>query len=231
MTVERGIVYGGAVLPGTDWVLREPGAWWPRGKRGCRARTQGPPSMLCGHWTAGPPRDGPSAGPRVVRAMDARQDVTQVGVHFVIGWDGLVWQTADLAHATVHAGRAIDERSIGVETCWPGTAAQAARLGAQGATQRVKVAGRTLHAMRPSPELLGAWVRLADALAAGLPSLPRQVPLDRDGSLLIDRMTAAQVRGWRGALEHLHAEKTTKVDAAGYLIGALRDAGWASVPV
>jgi hypothetical protein len=232
IAVERGIVYGGVVLPGTDFVLREPGAWWTQGERGTYER-EGPPSVLVGHWTAGGAHEGPGTGKRVVRNMKARtrDDGTPltVGIHFVIGWDGFVFQTCDLALAAVHVGsRGINKRSIGVETCWPGSAAQASRLGMQGHTRRTKVAGGTVDVMEPSPELVAAYVRLAETLAAHLP-IPRQVPLDRDGRLLMDRMTPAQLRAWRGGIEHLHVP-TTKVDAAGFLVGALRNAGWRGVP-
>lgn len=236
MSVTRGLIYGGVVLPDTEWVLRDSSAWWAPGQRGTRER-EAAPTALVGHWTAGPPREGPTAGPKVARAMQARQraDGTplDVGIHLVIGWDGLVWQTADLAIATVHVGqRGLIRRSIGVECAWPGTMTQAARLGAQSIARprRVEVCGSRVLTMEPSPELLASWVRLAETLAAVMP-IPRQVPAGRDGGLMLDRMTAAQARTWRGAMEHLHVPSSTKVDAGGYLVGALREAGWRAVQV
>lgn len=234
MTIERGLIYGGAVLPGTEWCTRDTGAMWRLGERGTRTR-DGLPHLLCGHWTAGPTRDGPSAGRSVYRAMRARQrpdgSPLDVGIHLVIGWDGLVHQLADLAIATVHVGSAgVNRRSIGVECCWPGTVAQAERLGVSGPSSRPRVAGRLAHVLLPSPEMLAAWVRLAETLATHLP-VPRQVPLDRDGAILRDRMTPRALAAWSGAIEHLHVPGTTKIDAAGYLVGALRDAGWRGVTV
>jgi hypothetical protein len=225
---ESGIVYAGTVIPDTGFVNREPSFWWD--ERSVRARPAGePPSQLCWHWTGGPPREGPGAGSSVVRAMKARKPA--VSIHFVISWDGLVWQTADISRTTAHAGGHINPRSIGVEICWPGTAKQAETLRVKGVAERRAVAGHSVMCLRPSDAVISASVRLAEALASALPSLPRQVPASASGELLMARMTQAQVRSWRGALEHLHAPGTTKVDAGGYLIEALHRAGWKSVAV
>jgi hypothetical protein len=216
--MNRGILSNGIVVPDTEFVMRDEKAWWNAGERGARKRSSAP-TILCGHWTGGPTREGPSAGSTVVRAMKARADI--VGVHFVISWDGLVWQTADLATQTAHAGSAINARSIGVETCWPGTASQAARLEVKGKAERRQVNGRTTECLRPSDELIASWVRLADAISGCVPTIKRQVPAVADR-----RMTPAQVAAYSGALEHLHSPGSTKIDAACYLIDALRDAGW-----
>jgi len=222
--IEHGIVIDGVVLPGTEWCLRDSEAWWswdtPADRPDLRSRSGKPATLLVGHWTAGHPRTGPTAGPRVVRAMRARlrEDGTpmSVSIHFVIGWDGLVWQTCDLATATVHVGRQINERSIGVECCWPGTQQQAHRLGVEGTFEERRVRGRSVRCLRPSDELVASWVRLARALTvAGV------VP----GKLEIPRVTARTTMPIAGAGEHQHAP-TTKVDAAGYLLDALRADGW-----
>lgn len=215
--MNRGILSNGIVVPDTEFVMRDEKAWWNAGDIGARKRSSAP-AILCGHWTGGPTREGPSAGPTVVRAMKARADI--VGIHFVISWDGLVWQTADLATQTAHAGGAINARSIGVETCWPGTASQAARLEVKGKVEKRQVNGRTIVCLRPSDELIASWVRLAEALSRCTP-IKRHVPSATDA-----RMTPAQVATYSGALEHLHSPGSTKIDAACYLVDALRDAGW-----
>lgn len=211
--IERGILVNGAVLPGTERVIRDPAAWWTAGERGTRPRGGRRADRLVGHWTGGHPRSGPTAGPRVVAAMRARKrpdgSPLDVGVHFVIGWDGLIWQTADLGAATVHVGhRAVNRRSVGVECCWPGTVTQAERLGVD--VEHVapgQARGQRIRCMAPSPEMLDAWRWLYDALTRA------QHP-----ALAIPRQRGSMERP--GAMEHADVPGT-KVDAAGLLVGAL----------
>lgn len=225
----NGIVCEGVVIPGTEWVHRDPAAWWswddPKDRPDLRTRHGKPANLLVGHWTGGNPRTGPTTGQRVVSAMRARKrddgSLMDVSVHFVIGWDGLVFQCADLSVATVHVGRAINERSIGVECCWPGTWHQAGVLGHQALSRMEvrKVRNRPVECMAPSPELVASWVRLARALttAAG-PLIP--------GRVEIPRVTGRTGFPVAGAGEHWCAPSTTKVDAASYLLDALRSDGW-----
>jgi hypothetical protein len=220
---ERGLLVAGSVVPGTEWVRRDSRAMWRAGDRGTRPRAAAA-DVLVGHWTAGNPRTGEDAGRRVYDAMRARRrpdgSPLDVGIHLVIGWDGLVHQTADLALATVHVGSGpVNARSIGVECCWPGTLRQARALGAPATPQRVVIGSQRVDVALPSPELVAAWVRLAGLLASlgglGGISIPRQVPRTTA------RMTAAQQRRWKGAQEHTHVPGSTKIDAAGLLTGAL----------
>lgn len=215
--IEHGILIGDRIIINTERVLRDSSAWWAHGERGTRPRAGYRISLLCGHWTAGHPRTGPAAGPKVVRAMKAREredgSPMDVGIHFVIGWDGLIWQTADLVEATTHVGhRQANRQSIGVECCWPGTMTQATKLGMTDARAVRGVArGAAVKACAPSDELLAAWRWLADALtlaAHPLLAIPRQ----------------RGVVGERGGvIEHCDVPGGTKVDAAGLLVGAL---GW-----
>jgi hypothetical protein len=72
--------------------------------------------------------------------------------------------------------------------------------------------------MRPSAELVASWVRLARALApASAPCVPGRVD--------IPRITGKTSMPLVGAGEHWMAP-TTKIDAAGYLMDALRADGW-----
>jgi hypothetical protein len=217
MTVAQGIVVDGTVLPGTGRVTRDSKAWWAPGNVGCRPRKGHVASLLVGHWTAGNPLTGPGTGAKVVRSMKARlsKDKSRpldVGVHFVIGWDGLVWQTCDLALATTHVGyRPVILRSVGVETCWPGSMKQAKALGVAGKEVIGRARGARVRCLEPSPELLAAWTWLAETLAGA------QHP-----ALAIPRRLAKTTKE-AGALEHRDMPATTKVDAAGLLVGAL---GW-----
>lgn len=235
----RGLVIRGAVVPGTELVERHPDAWWswddPRDRADLRRRPAGDVTALVGHWTAGPVREGEEAPVATVRAMRARRredgELMSVSVHFLIGWDGRIWQLADLGVVTIHAGSAINPYSIGVETTWPGTeelatgiAASLRRRGKPAPAAYVQrpekriARGRPLLCVPPSAALLRGWVALAELLAA----------LPAETGIVIPRQLALEpARRRRGALEHQHVERSTKPDAAGYLVDALVAAGWA----
>lgn len=214
MTIEHGILIGDTILEATGRVVRDPDAWWAHGERGTRPRSGHRIDRLVGHWTAGSPHTGPSSGPKVVRRMRARTRddgrPMDVGIHFVISWDGLIWQTADLAEGTTHVGhRGVNARSIGVECCWPGTMRQAERLGM---TDAVPVTG-TAHGQRiaccaPSDELVEAWRWLARVLTS-----------TRHPLLALPMQRGSMTRP--GVMEHCDVVGTTKADAAGLLVGAL----------
>lgn len=233
--IHSGLVIGGEVVPGYDWISRHSRAWWdwedPRDRPDLRKRPPGDVTLLVGHWTAGPIRTLTDAPVRTVAAMKSRERVDgtpmSVSVHFVIGWDGGVWQTADLARVTVHAG-GVSSKSVGVECCWPGTAEQASAISGALA-RRVRdvhpgyltppqtrlVRGHKVRCLPPSVSMLEGWIRLAEGLSA-LPAsygivIPRQI---------------ASARQPRGAMEHCDAPRTTKVDAAGYLTDVLALCGW-----
>lgn len=228
---DTGILYRGAVLPGTDWVVRDPRAWWADGDRGTVRQIEAP-RVIVGHWGGGAAHEGPSAALRQVRNMKARED--EVSCHFSISWDGIVTQTADLATGTIHCSRLWNRTGVGVETCWPGTEAQARRLGLHGgAVLPRRVLGSGVRVYEPSDDLVAAWVRLAETLAAAL-AIPRVVaPAER-------AMTAAEAREFRGAAEHYSTPYSVrqrartaagkpsgkKIDAAGLLLDALVARGW-----
>lgn len=242
---ERGLLIAGEVIPGTDWVRRDPRYWWTSG-RGTRPRAR-VVDLLVGHWTAGEAgtRDPDGAaplteydddGPRVVRVMRSRKRngrPLNVGIHFVIGACdpsesyAPIWQTADPGEvATVHLGTGtLNARSIGVEVVsagLPGPLDHRSRP-----RVRVPLLGRQQEVLAFFPGQLRTWVALAEAVArlegrAGV-HLPRRVPsfgAER-------RFSAAEARGYAGAMEHLHSPRTRKIDAGGLLVAALRDAGWA----
>lgn len=198
--IERGLVVAGAVVPGTELVQRHPRAWWSwaasADRPDLRLRKGAPIELLGGHWTGGPIREGEDAAVRTVAAMRARQrddgSLMDVSCHFVIGWDGGVWQVADVAVGTVHMGRAVNPRSIGVETTWPGYASQAVAIrgaiaskgrqphaGYSGPVDVRTVRGRQVECLRPSAELVASWVALAELLAdlsARRPELGLRIP-------------------------------------------------------
>lgn len=234
---EFGLLVGGKVVPGTELVHRSPRAWWswddPRDRADLRRRpARGDTTLLVGHWTAGPIREGEEAAVATVAAMKSRQraDGTpmSVSIHFVIGWDGQVWQTADVSVATIHAS-GVSPYSVGVECAWPGTAEQADAIRASlerrsrpvhpgylAPPETRMVRGRRVPCLPPSTKLLSGWHALAELLSE----------LPADLGIVIPRQVDPIAK--RGACEHQHAPGTTKVDAAGYLVDALTAGGWAA---
>jgi hypothetical protein len=205
-----GIVCHGIVLPGTERVIRSPAAWWASGERGTRPRAGERITRICGHWGGGHHRTGVEAAAKMVRAMKARKRADgspmDVGIHFVISWDGVVVQTADLADATTHVGsRAINRTSIGVEHCWSGTMTQARKLGIDATPVMGVARGLPVKACAPSPELLAAWRWLVGTLALA------QHPL-----LAIPLVRGSMTKP--GVMEHCDVKGTTKVDCGGILL-------------
>lgn len=233
-----GLLVAGEVVPGTEWVRRDPDAWWSPGERGTRKRAK-VVDLLCGHWTGGEAttRSYDDDGPAVVRGMKARRRADgsplNVGIAFVIGACGAeddfapVWQTADPGRiATVHVGRGdVNARSIGVEVV---SAGMPGKFDVRDRPRaRVELLGKVRDVLRFYPGQVRTWARLAGALAsleghAGI-AIPRRVP----GFLGGRRMALRELRRWSGVIEHLHVPGTTKTDAAGMLCHALADAGWA----
>lgn len=239
MTVSRGLVIADELVPGTERILRDSDAWFAPDDHGCRPRAE-LITVLGGHWTAGEAGLGSydDDGPRVVRGMRARtkeDGVTplDVSIHFVIGAsaededaEALIWQTSDPGlNACCHIGdRVIGRKSIGVEVV---SAGMPGRLDLRGRPRvAVPLLGRVRTVLRFFPGQLRAWVWLAETLASldgrGGIAIPRHVPVFGASR----RMTRREARRYAGALEHLHAPHTTKMDAGGLLCGALIDAGW-----
>lgn len=146
MGIERGLIVGGQVVPGTERIIRDPSAWWDWKTRGDRhdiVRRDDEVNLLVGHWTAGTAstKDTEDDGPVVVRRMKARKSQKREGqslkcsVGFVIAADAdtdkdsefgiaSIWQTMDIggSHAGIHVGRGeINRRSVGVEIVSVGT--------------------------------------------------------------------------------------------------------------
>jgi hypothetical protein len=238
VTVSRGLVIAGEVIPGTERVLRDSSAWLEPGDRGTRQRAA-TVDVLVGHWTGGEAGAGnyDDDGPRVLRGMQARKrpdgSPMDVGIPFVIGACAedaaiaQVWQTADPGlTACVHVGdRPLNRRSVGVEIVSPGLPGP---LDVRGRPRTaVPLLGRVRTVLRFYDGQLRAWVWLAETLAAldgraGI-TIPRRVP-SYGASARFGRVAA---RRWAGGMEHLHVPTTTKVDAAGLLVDALASAGWA----
>lgn len=209
--MERGILIGGDVLPGTEMVLRDPRAWWERGDHGTRSRKGYRVTEGLLHWTASAPSSGPDAARIAVRNTKARKGKDgkplEVGVHLYVFLDA-IFQTCNLADAAVHIGhRPTILRSVGIEVDYPGTHAQALKLGVPHEVVMGVAKGLPVKAMAPPAELVERVRWLVDALSsANHPLL--DIPRKRG------RLTEP---GW---LEHSDAPGT-KVDCAGVFWGPL----------
>jgi hypothetical protein len=226
--IASGIVHGGRVIGGTEWVLRDPSAWWDLTSSDVRPRNGHRPRLIVGHWGGGRHHVGPGAARKMVANMNARrrEDGSDMSVScgFVISWDGLCWQTADLDTATIHVGsRPVISRSIGVEIAWCGYESQARRLGIDGVHILPRVVdGQRLRVVRPSDAIVETWARLCDTLAT-VCGIPRVLPPTSTALL-----SAAELAQQEGAIEHMTLGGPQKRDAAGLLIEALAARGWAS---
>lgn len=227
--VDAGVVLNGVVLPGTEWILRDSRAWFPPDLADAPPRRHWPVTQMVAHWTGGRCRVGPDAARGVVDAMKARlrDDGTLMSVscHFVISWDGLVFQVCDLARMTIHAGRVLNRDGIGTEMCWPGYESQAIRLAQGGGSTPRTVAGRRISIQTPAETMIASMVRLAETLAS-LPAstriaIPRIVPKDTA------RLKPGAAALFKGVCEHLHSPGSEKEDCAGVVCDALVErVGW-----
>lgn len=245
VSVERGLMLGGLVVPGTDWIIRDSAAWWNPTDYGAKPRAKDTEiNVLTGHWTAGEAgaRRADDDGPFIVRVMRNRPSKAfpppakmKVSIHFVIGADGTVWQTMDpLTTVAIHVGDGrINARSIGVEVVNPGTGPMVPQRPRKTVKHRMfptlkQPQGRVVAQRAFYPTQINAWVDLAETLALHV-SIPRQVPRGAQGGLELERFTDAEAKRWKGAMEHFHVPSTEKRDAGTQLIRALMDGGWPTV--
>lgn len=221
--IERGIVLGGQVVPGTDFVKREARCFWtPADSNDVRKRDGAKVDTIIAHWTGGHLKSGDGAGFAIYKAIEKRlrgdgSDMA-VSCHFIIAADGGTWQTCDLLDATIHVGdRATYKRSVGVEVASPGTPEWAEKIGIDPAvlaargivTVKGEARGRTFDCLSFTKEAIGAWRALVDVLTkieTPAVSIPRRIVRTAGPGI-------AEHRDVRSTLE--------KVDAGGLLVGAL----------
>lgn len=139
MTIERGLLINGQVVPGTEFIVRDSDAWWdwdnPDDRHDLVKRASTDIELLVGHWTAGTAGDDEVSddGRTVVRRMKARMsrkyedEPLKAAVEFIIAADSdsqsgrlddaTVWQCMDIGKvAGIHVGnRNVCRRAVGVE--------------------------------------------------------------------------------------------------------------------
>jgi hypothetical protein len=170
------------------------------------------------HWTGG---EGDAAQFREVLRRRG------VGAHFFIegpaGRLGQIYQTCDpLELSTFHAGRFINDQSIGIEVAcygfrWPARTMwslfKVPRAGRDRRIYQARVgrAGR-FHLADFYPEQTEQLVLLLEALLHELPDVERTVPLEADGSLRTRRFSWREARQYSGVHGHLYVPWSTKLD-------------------
>ncbi len=212
MTIETGVVINGTVLP-CPFVMRVPGVGWEPAEWGCRPRRGHTADQVCLHWTGSTTSHGSDGLRKGVRNMKARKSTRrpgqklEVGIHFLALADG-VYQVADLGVATVHVGhRPTILRSVGIEIDYPGTHAQALKLGVPHESVRGVAHGLAVKAMRPPEALVAHVVALVNWLTS-LEHPAVRIPRQRGG------------KGKPGVIEHADVSDE-KVDTAGVFFEAL----------
>ncbi|GAB5541399.1 MAG: hypothetical protein SangKO_011590 [Sandaracinaceae bacterium] len=218
---ERGLLIAGEVIPGTDWVRRDPRYWWTSG-RGTRPRAR-VVDLLVGHWTAGEAgtRDPDGAaplteydddGPRVVRVMRSRKRngrPLNVGIHFVIGACdpsesyAPIWQTADpgeVARRSISGPAPSTRARSASRSCLPACRDRSTIALARACASLCSGGSKEVLAFFPGQ--LRTWVALAEAIArlegrAGV-HVPRRVP-SFGAEAPLQRRGGARLRGSDGA--------------------------------
>lgn len=247
--LERGLVLGGQVIPGTeDHVVRAPDvAWFEPGSRGTRPRARSGVDLLISHWTGGADHIDEAgeggdliddAGITVFRNMRARKRTDgspmDVGAEIVIAAcapnarRAEIWQLADpLKTACVGVSTDWNPRGINIERCMPGTQAQARRLKIFNrlALER-RIAGANVEMVDFHQGEVTAFVWLCEILARHL-NIPRTVPVDAQGRIWRQRFTKPQGKRATGAVEHYLSPSTTKYDTGSLALEQLQAAGWA----
>lgn len=181
-----------------------PGEWFDRPKLAA------PPQFLISHWSA-----GWGDASRVYRALVSRG----LSCHFATSPDGTLHQQADVEARCAHAG-SLGNVGIGNELCNPGLPGSKAPPRPMEATE---IHGRKMHAVPFSAAQYDANYALAEYLADRF-DWPRVVP---NTSRVL---TPAEIRRFKGALEHLHIS-SRKIDAGMLATRDLVRRGWKPVDV
>jgi N-acetyl-anhydromuramyl-L-alanine amidase AmpD len=141
-------------------------------------------------------------------------------VHFVIDWDGRVFQTLDLAFAARHTlDSGVDGRSIGIELLNPVDLDKSGAL-PDGSTRpksdKVSVQGVELAQWGYTEAQLASLERLVDGLLVVFPQIARRVPAGPAGVVPRAVISAGQGDVTSGVLGHLHLSKDASDPGAAF---------------
>ena len=148
---------------------------------------------------------------RVLRSTKGPRTPDGISVHAGIAADGVTERWARDGLVTLHAG-SVNPWTLGIEVCSPGysTGGAWAKEKARGIVRReyadwirgwrVRMVDYTNAQLEAVAHLVEGW---CDAHG-----IPRDVPRERDGSLMRRQMTSAELASFRGVMGHYHCHAT-----------------------
>jgi N-acetyl-anhydromuramyl-L-alanine amidase AmpD len=148
-----------------------------------------------------------------------------LSVHYIVGSDGEVLQTAPHSLVCLHAGKA-NPWTVGIELVSPLLAAsKPARVererGVRRRVYRDRVRGRrAVDLVALTDAQMDATLLLVETLCDQL-RLPRVVPVEADGSLMRREMAPEELGAFRGVMGHVHCH-AVKIDPGTDVMEALR---------
>jgi N-acetyl-anhydromuramyl-L-alanine amidase AmpD len=189
--------------------------------RSTRPRRE-PARAIVLHWTGGIGDE--KAFYRTMRSRVGPRTPDGLSVHYFVDAAGKVVQMASHSLVCLHAGP-MNESSIGIEIQNPATVAAAYEVERRKRSVNRPMVGGTLRGRTFSyrdftVEQRDAVVALVDALCDEM-KIPRAVPEDGDGGLLLRTMSRAERDRFSGVMGHWHCHPT-KIDPGPNLLEHLR---------
>ncbi len=151
------------------------------------------------HWTGG---EGDIS--RLFKTLDKRD----LGVEFAIDTVGTIWQFCDPILVDTFDAGFVNPRSMGCEVVNYGFTMKnrkpTGELGKLRDTYFTRLRGRRREMARFFPAQLNSAYALAETVSLAVPTIPRCVPLDDDGELLMETMRRREIRNYSGHIGHFH---------------------------
>lgn len=200
--------------------------WTEHGMKFPTRRMRSDPTLYVQHWSG-----GEGGASQLFNVLKKRR----LSVQLFIDQEGEIFQFADLADRCAHAGM-VNFRAIGVEIANRGVPPKSVQL-PRGSRPRTKSWGkwkrevyedtirrRRIKMTRFYPAQIESAVRLAETITACIPSIPKAVPKEEDGTLLQGTPHWVRKR-FRGVAGHFQLS-TNKIDPGTDLLNKLIDEGF-----
>lgn len=141
-------------------------------------------------------------------------------VHFIIDWDGRVYQTLDLAYAARHTlDPAVDGRSIGIELVnpvSPDTSGALPNGSERSLSEKLSVQGKDVTHWGYTEDQLVSLERLVDGLLTIFPQVARRVPSGPAGVVPRAIISGPDTDTNSGVVGHLHLSKDASDPGAAF---------------